>query len=70
VRRCFRGNDPNRGQARDLRPELPTLPALALALLLQPAVAHAQTPLRDSASAFGHVLQTDFAGAGDAGPNG
>jgi hypothetical protein len=46
------------------------IPILALALLLQPAAAHGQTPLRDSASAFGHVLETDFVGAGEAGPNG
>jgi hypothetical protein len=72
VRRRFRGNDPNRGQARDLRPESSGLLALALALalLLQPAVAHGQTPPRDSVAAFGHVLQTDFVGAGEAGPNG
>jgi hypothetical protein len=29
-----------------------------------------QAPLRDSATAFGHVLETDFVGAGEAGPNG
>ena len=43
---------------------------LALALLLQPGFAQGQAPLRDSASAFGHVLQTDFVGASEAGPNG
>lgn len=43
---------------------------LALALLVQPSFAHGQAPLRDSASGFGHVLQTDFIGAGEAGPNG
>jgi hypothetical protein len=40
---------------------------MALAL---PALALAQAPARDSASAVGHVLQTDFVGAGEAGPNG
>ncbi len=29
-----------------------------------------QRPLRDSASGSGHVLQTDFIGGGEAGPNG
>jgi hypothetical protein len=45
---------------------------LALGLLLLPAFASAsaQAPLRDSASAFGHVLATDFVGASQAGPNG
>jgi hypothetical protein len=45
------------------------MPALAVGLHL-PGVALGQAPLRDSASAFGHVLQTDFIGAGEAGPNG
>jgi hypothetical protein len=70
VGRRFRGNDPNWGQARDLRPELAALLVLAVALLLLPALARGQAPLRHSASAFGHVLQTDFIGAGEAGPNG
>ena len=61
MRRRFRGNDPYRGQA---------FVALALALLVQPALAHGQPALRDSVSAFGHVLETDFVGAGEAGPNG
>lgn len=43
--------------------------ALAAALVLS-ASAPAQAPQRDSVSAFGHVLETDFAGAGEAGPNG
>ena len=43
---------------------------VATALLLQPGFAQGQAPLRDSASAFGHVLQTDFVGASEAGPNG
>lgn len=52
-----------------MRKRLPALLALAVALHL-PSVAVGQAPLRDSASAFGHVLQTDFAGAGEGGPNG
>jgi hypothetical protein len=52
-----------------VRERLPAMLALAASLLL-PAVAEGQAPLRDSASAFGHVLQTDFAGASEAGPNG
>jgi hypothetical protein len=69
VRKRFRGNAPNRGQRAGLSPGLPAVLALAVALHL-PAVALGQAPLRDSASAFGHVLQTDFVGAGEAGPNG
>lgn len=52
-----------------MRQRLLALLALAVALHL-PSVAVGQAPLRDSASAFGHVLQTDFAGAGEGGPNG
>src|SRR5918992_1223780 len=52
-----------------LSPGLPGVLALAAGLHL-PGVALSQPPLRDSASAFGHVLQTDFIGAGEAGPNG
>jgi hypothetical protein len=43
---------------------------LLVALLLLPASAVGQAPARDSVSAFGHVLETDFIGVGDAGPNG
>jgi hypothetical protein len=43
---------------------------LAAALLPLSAPAAGQTALRDSASAFGHVLQTDFIGSSEAGPNG
>ena len=43
---------------------------LAWALLLLPSPALGQAPLRDSASAFGHVLESDFFGSGEAGPNG
>ena len=43
---------------------------LAVALLLLPASAVGEAPLRDSVSASGHVLQTDFVGVGEAGPNG
>jgi hypothetical protein len=39
-------------------------------ILLFPAGAVAQAPQRDSVSAVGHVLQTDFAGAAESGPNG
>lgn len=49
---------------------LPALLGLAAALLLLPASAFGQAPLRDSATGSGHVLQTDFIGAGEAGPNG
>jgi hypothetical protein len=52
-----------------LSPGLPAVLALAAALQL-PGVALGQAPLRDSASAFGHVLQTDFIGAAEGGPNG
>jgi hypothetical protein len=41
-----------------------------VALLLLPASAIGEAPLRDSVSASGHVLQTDFIGVGEAGPNG
>jgi hypothetical protein len=44
--------------------------AMVVALLLLPAPALGQVPPRDSVSAFGHVLQTDFVGAAEAGPNG
>jgi hypothetical protein len=43
---------------------------LGLGLLFLPAPALGQAPLRDSASGFGHVLETDFIGGGEAGPNG
>jgi hypothetical protein len=69
MRTRFRGNAPNRGQLAGLSPWLPTLLALPVVLHL-PGIALGQAPLRDSASAFGHVLQTDFVGAGEAGPNG
>jgi hypothetical protein len=69
MRKRFRGNAANRGHPAGLSPGLPTLLAIAVALHL-PAVAQGQAPLRDSASAFGHVLETDFVGAGEAGPNG
>jgi hypothetical protein len=39
-------------------------------MALLPAPTLGQAPVRDSVSAFGHVLQTDFVGAGEAGPNG
>jgi hypothetical protein len=39
-------------------------------LLAMPASALGQPPPRDSVSAAGHVLQTDFVGAAEAGPNG
>lgn len=42
----------------------------AVALLVLPGSAVGQAPLRDSASGSGHVLQTDFIGVGEAGPNG
>jgi hypothetical protein len=42
--------------------------AVVLVLLLAPALA--QVPLRDSASGFGRVLQTNFFGGAEAGPNG
>jgi hypothetical protein len=44
--------------------------SLVLALLALPIPAHAQEPPRDSVSAVGHVLQTDFFGSAEAGPNG
>lgn len=44
--------------------------AAGVALLLLPASALGKAPLRDSASGSGHVLQTDFIGVGEAGPNG
>ena len=44
--------------------------AVVAAFFVLPAPALAQVPLRDSVSAFGHVLQTDFAGGAEAGPNG
>ena len=44
-----------------MRKRLPALLTLAVALH-PPSVAVGQAPLRDSVSAFGHVLQTDFAG--------
>jgi hypothetical protein len=69
MRKRFRGNAPNRGQRTGLWHWLGALLTLAVALHL-PGVALGQAPLRDSASAFGHVLQTDFIGAGEAGPNG
>jgi hypothetical protein len=50
--------------------ELPAPLGLAVALLLLPASALGQAPARDSVSAFGHVLETDFIGVGEAGPNG
>jgi hypothetical protein len=54
-----------------VRKRLPALLGFAVAFVLAlPAVALGQAPLRDSASAFGHVLQTDFFGASEAGPNG
>jgi hypothetical protein len=44
---------------------------LVVAFLLLPAAAQGQAPpLRDSVFASGHVLQTDFVGAANAGPNG
>jgi hypothetical protein len=49
---------------------LPALLGLAVALVSLHGVALAQPPLRDSAAAFGHVLETDFFGSGEAGPNG
>jgi hypothetical protein len=52
-----------------VRKRLPALLALAVALHL-PSVAVGGAPLRDSVSAVGHVLQTDFVGAGEAGPKG
>jgi hypothetical protein len=67
VPKRFRGNAPDRGQ-RALG--LLALSCLAVALPVLPAAALGQAPLRDSASGFGHVLQTDFIGAGEAGPNG
>jgi len=42
----------------------------AVALLVLPGSAVGQAALRDSASGSGHVLQTDFIGVGEAGPNG
>jgi hypothetical protein len=42
----------------------------AVALLVLPASALGEAPLRDSVSGSGHVLQTDFVGVGEAGPNG
>jgi hypothetical protein len=48
----------------------PALVGLAVALVSLPGIALAQPPLRDSASAVGHVLQTDFFGSSEAGPNG
>jgi len=41
-----------------------------VAFLLLPASAGGGIQLRDSVSGSGHVLQTDFIGAGEAGPNG
>jgi hypothetical protein len=43
---------------------------LAVVLVLLPAPALAQLPPRDSASGFGRVLQTNFFGGAEAGPNG
>jgi hypothetical protein len=67
VPKRFRGNAPDRGQRAV---GLLALSCLAVALPVLPAAALGQAPLRDSASGFGHVLQTDFIGAGEAGPNG
>lgn len=39
-------------------------------LVMPPASTLGQAPTRDSAFAFGHVLQTDFFGGSEAGPNG
>jgi hypothetical protein len=49
---------------------LPALVCLAVGTILLPAPALAQAPLRDSVFATGHVLQTDFVGSAEAGPNG
>jgi hypothetical protein len=53
---------------RDHRHRAPA--AMVVAALLLPAPALGQVPQRDSVSAAGHVLQTDFVGAAEAGPNG
>lgn len=53
-----------------MRKGLLVLLGLAAAASMPPGAALAQAPLKDSASGSGHVLQTDFFGAGEAGPNG
>jgi hypothetical protein len=49
---------------------LRALVGLGVGTIFLPAPALAQAPLRDSVFASGHVLETDFVGSAEAGPNG
>jgi hypothetical protein len=49
---------------------LPASVGLVVGVVLLPGTAFGQAPLRDSVSAVGHVLETDFIGSAEAGPNG